>query len=76
MIGGGKGLMVKQVVSKQSIYFNNGEHIVKLKAKGKDGISYMEMETSSGNFYKCGRPPIISSTYDFDIPPGCKLLSF
>ncbi len=44
---------------------------------GKDHLNYMEIETNSGEVYKCGNPNTDGgSDYEFEIPDGFKVISF
>jgi hypothetical protein len=42
--------------SKTGIYLNKKDYIIRVKVIGKDYLNYIEVETHSGETYKCGDP--------------------
>lgn len=71
-----KSLLGGTKASKTSIYLNKRDYIVRLKVIGKDYLSYMEIETHSGEVYTSGDPKVEGSDYEFEIPLDFKVISF
>lgn len=52
------------------------DYIIGVKVIGKEYLSYIEIETRTGEVYKCGIEDYEASEYEFEIPSGFKVISF